>query len=419
MANVFEKPEKFAATALGILKKEIKGAGLFSLKLGKSDFAGAKNDTVSIKRPPILRAYDAGFRSRNARVISDIVQSKIQVTLTRFPASEVALSPEEETLDEVNYVSDVQAPQVRALVEDFDETIAATLAGADFVYEVTYDPNAGEASAAAAKVSDARKVASRARKYFQDAHVPLAGRYWLVGSAVAESIRDTTKLLDVDTSGLPEALREGVVGKLSGFMIVEWDSLDEDESYFAHSTAVALATVAPVVPNGAKAGASIAAQGLAVTQIWDYDPSDKSDHSTVHTFTGANVVEDPEIGPDGNILLVDGQPQMEFVRAIKVIYIPVGETDSGNGSAVYTVEITGDPTGGVWTLTVDGEETDDIDFDATNTEIAAALNAIDGVLGATVTGTTEKTVTFTERVVLTGDDALTGGTTPGVTVTAV
>ena len=324
MANVFQKPEKFAATALALLQKEIKGAGLFVHKFGKADYSGAKGDVVNIKRPPILRARDAGFRTRNTLIVDDIVQSKIQVRLDKHPYSRVGLSPEEATLDEVSYVRDVQAPQVRALVEDFDESIAAALGGATFAHEVNYNPD-GVGIAA-----DPRKVARRAKRLLDSSHVPSSGRYWLVGSAVSESIASLDKLLEVDASGLPEALRDGVVGRLAGFVIIDWPSLADDESYFVHETAVALSTVAPVVPNGAAAGASIAAAGLAVTQVWSYGDDTMQDRSTVHAFTGADVVTDPQIGPDGRVVIESDEVQFEFVRAVKVNFTEPDDSGLSN-----------------------------------------------------------------------------------------
>ncbi len=321
MANVFEKPDKFAATALEILQREIKGAGLFVYKYGKADYVGAKGDTVMVKRPPILRARDAGFRTRNTLVVDDIVQSKISVKLSKHPYSRVELSPEEATLDEVNYVRDVQAPQVRAIVEDFDESIAATLRAATFVNTVSFTPGT------TGEWSDPRKVARRAKRLLDSSFVPASGRYWLVGAAISEKIATVEQLLEVDTTGLPEALRDGVVGRLSGFTIIDWPTLADDESFFVHNTAVAISAVAPVVPNGAKAGATIAGTGLAVTQVWDYQSATLADQSTVHAFTGANLVTDPQIGTDGRIKLdTDGEPVMEFVRAVKVNYTaPSGE----------------------------------------------------------------------------------------------
>jgi hypothetical protein len=299
------------------------------------------------------------------------------------------------------------------MLEFFEEVVTDTLAAADFVYEVSYDPT----ETTDLKIGDPRKVASRARKYFQDARVPTSGRYWLVGSGVGEAIRDFDKLLEVDTSGIPEALRDGVVTKLSGFIVVELDVLGENESYFVHESAVAIAAVAPVVPTGAKGGGSVAAQGLGITQIFDYDSAAAKDRSIVEAFCGASVVKDPEVNPDTGLIVLDGSgnPVMDFVRGIKVNF---GEVVSGEGH-VWTSEITGIPTGGTWTLLVDGDETANIDWDATNAEIRDALNALDGVAGVKVTGTGTKTITFTEPVLLTADDALTGGTTPGVTVTKV
>lgn len=336
MANVFQKPEKYAATALALLQREIKGAGLFVHKYGVADYVGAKGDKIMIKRPPILKARDAGFRSRNELVVDDIVQTRIEVALTKHPYSRVELSPEEATLDQVDYVRDVQAPQVRAIVEDFDDSIAAALAGATFVHEVDFKEGAD------GKTGDPRKVAIAAKAKLDSSYVPASGRYWLVGANVSAAVASYDKLLAVDTAGIPEALRDGVVGRLAGFTIIDWPALDDDESYFVHNSAVALSTVAPVVPRGAAAGATVAGQGLAVTQVWDYQSGTLADQSTVHAFTGTSLVTDPKVLKDdkakdtdagtpaqeaGDIEVdSDGKPVMEFVRAVKVTFTE--ETDA-------------------------------------------------------------------------------------------
>lgn len=424
MANIFQKGTKFAQTALALLRRQQKAAGLFTTRYTESDFRGAEGDVINVRRPPVLRARDKGWRNDNAIVFDRLVQSKIQIKLDKHPYSAIELSPEEYTLDEVNYVADVQKPQVDALLDWYEDLIVDALAAADYVFEVTYNPNAGESTAAAAKQSDPRKVASRAKKLFQDAHVPLSGRYWLVGSAVAESIRDYGKLLDVDTSGLPEALREGVVTKLSGFWVVEMDALDEGESYFVHGSAVAVASVAPAVPpQGVHGGGVAASNGIGITQLWDYDSDHLKSRSIVHSFAGSTVVLDPETDENDQIVLdEDDEPQMEFIRGIRVIYVPVGGTDTGNGSAAYTVALTGSPTGGTVTLSIDGTATEALAYNASNADIAEAINAIEGVSGAKVTGGAwpgnAKTVTFTERVTMTGSASLTGGSTPNITVTA-
>lgn len=331
MANIFEKGTKFAATAMELLKRQIKTPTIFKRWYGKADFAGALGDTVNIKRPPLLRARDKGWRTDNAIQVDQIAQSSIKVTLTHFPYSAVELAPEEATLDEVDYVRDVQAPQVQAMGVFFEDLIVDTLREADYVLKVRFDP-----ASSTEKEADARKVASRARKLFTDNFVPTSGRYWLVGSAVAEAIRDTTKLLDVDTSGLPEALREGVVTRLSGFTIVELDALGEFDSFFVHEDAVAIANVAPVVPKGAVGGASITgAGGLAITQVWDYDSTHARDRSIVQSFAGATPVEDPQVGRDKRIVLGgDGKPVMQFVRGIECVFVG-GDPAEWEATAFY------------------------------------------------------------------------------------
>lgn len=107
--------------------------------------------------------------------------------------------------------------------------------------------------------------------------------------------------------------------------------------------------------------------------------------------------------------------------------IPVRSRDL-NGAA-YTFTITGAPTGGTFTLSVNvqgagAQTTAAIPYNASNDTIRDALEALANVANGdvTVTGTTTKTITFAgslrfEVVVLTGSGAgLTGGTTPAVSI---
>lgn len=396
MAHIFEKAEKISGVALGILQRLIVLPGLFTNRYGITDFKGAKGDVVNVKRPAILKARDAGFRARNSIVMDDLVQSRIQVKLTRYPYSGVQLSDEELTLDIENYAQDVTAPQARALAEDFENTIAGVLSGADYVHEVVFNTAGSDAE------KDPRKVAIQARKLLNDSNVPASGRYWIVGSEVSAAISSFEKLLDVNTAGLPEAVREGVVGKLAGFTIVESNALAGDESYFVHNSAVALAVVAPAAPKGATSSGVSVEGGIAVRQLFDYDSDTLADRSILSVFTGGAPVTDPEIR-DGEIVIVDDEVQMEFIRAVKVVF------GAGSGKFSWALAYT-TVTAGSFKLVVDGESTADIAWNATNAEIAAAINDIEGIAGAKVTGTgTAKTVKFTEQVALTvNNTGLTG-----------
>lgn len=410
MANIFVKGQKLAQTALDLLRREVKAPSLFTYKFGISDFAGAEGDVVNIKRPAVLVAREKNWRGDDSITVDRLAQSKIQVGLNKHPYSAVHLQPEEETLDGIDYIRDVQAPQVRALLEWFENLVVGALRAAAFVFGVTFNPSATNGE------QDPRKVAIKARKLAQKAHWPTTGRYWLVGADVSEAISSYDKLLDVDTAGLPEAVREGVVGKLAGFIIVEVDALDPTESYFVHETAIAIANVAPVVPQGAKGGGVAAGNGLAVTQVWDYDGITMKDRSVVHSFAGATAVTDPEFANDGGLLRDENdQVVMKFQRAIKVTF-----GAGGSEKASYTLTITGSPTGGTFTVTIDGQTTDAIAYNASNADIAKEINELTGVSGAQVSGGTfpgnAKTLTLNERATVSATGSFTGGTSPAITV---
>jgi len=410
MANVFQKGTKFAQTALALLRRTIKLPQLFVHRYGVADFRGAAGDVINIKRPPLLRAREKGWRSANAIVVDDLLQSKIQVPLNSFPYNAVHLSPEEATLDEVEYVRDIQNPQVIAIGEFYEELIGNALRGAPFVFEVVYNPSGSGG------VEDPHKVALRARKHFTDARVPTGGRFWLVGSSVSEAIAGHKDLKEVDTSGLPEALREGVVGRLAGFVIIEVDVLEEEESYFIHETAIAIAQVAPVLPRGAVGGGSVNGPGgTAITQVFDYDSVNAKDRSIVMAFAGAVPVLDPELDDEGKIVTNNGEPVMDFFRAVRVVF---GAPESAESFA-WTRASTGTISGGTFTLSVDGDETAPIAHNATNAEIRDALNLLDGVAKVKVTGGSTKTITFKESVLLEIDDDALTGTDPVMTVTKV
>lgn len=94
-------------------------------------------------------------------------------------------------------------------------------------------------------------------------------------------------------------------------------------------------------------------------------------------------------------------------------------------SQVDTLTITGAPTGGTFTLTVGGQTTSALAYNATAAQVEAALQALStvGANGVMVTGTQlpagSQTVTFAPgaAVTMTHTDSLTGGTTPAVSIT--
>lgn len=110
-----------------------------------------------------------------------------------------------------------------------------------------------------------------------------------------------------------------------------------------------------------------------------------------------------------------------------IVQQPSADTGVAPTNEVQTVTVTGSPTGGNFTLTFDGDETDDIAHNATAAVVKAALEALDsiGTGNVRVTGSAGGpwTVTFVNDLggqnvaAMTATAALTGGSTPAVGVT--
>lgn len=102
---------------------------------------------------------------------------------------------------------------------------------------------------------------------------------------------------------------------------------------------------------------------------------------------------------------------------------------TGGTNEIQSVAITGVPTGGTFTLTLNGQTTAPIAYNATATTVSAALIALSNVTPTDVTTaggplpTTAVTVTFagaysfSDVPAMTATSSLTGGTTPAVVIT--
>lgn len=156
------------------------------------------------------------------------------------------------------------------------------------------------------------------------------------------------------------------------------------------------------------AGQKVSARA-AVIDIFDFDDM---------TVKERYVIPRLEISPDGDRVFANsdiaGFPFMSEVIGDYTVLESIGTTKT-----VWNVTLNGAPTGGTFSLTVNGSTTAPIGFNAAASAVAAAINALSGVTGVSgvvASGTGPYVVTFLTPVVLTGTSALTGGSTPSVTV---
>lgn len=284
MANVFLKAEKILQTALSLLQREIVLPALVT-RYGQADFAGAKDDTITLRVPAILTARDYEWRTRNsAIVVDDITETSVDVTLDTHPYSAVAITDEQLTLDIVSFAEQILRPQVRAVGERLENLIAVTLGGAVVPADAEVAHTIG--------TTDGYTTAVRARKILNVHNVPMADRVLLLGANLEEDFLNSDHLTLVDQSGSDSALRDGTLGRILGFTVVTSNAIDPDIGYAFNRDAIAFGNVAPVVPDGVTAGASESVAGLAMRWIRDYDPNYLRDRAVVSAFAGAASVEE-------------------------------------------------------------------------------------------------------------------------------
>src|SRR5690606_27826443 len=145
---------------------------------------------------------------------------------------------------------------------------------------VTWDPENTYASVLAA------------RKVLNLNHVPAGGRYLLVGSDVEEQLLLDNRLLSVAESGSDGALRDAMVGRVSGCSVVASTVIDPASAYASVPSAFIMVTRTPVIPAGAAWGSAASHAGYAMRWIRDYDASKLRDRSVVNTFMGTKAVFD-------------------------------------------------------------------------------------------------------------------------------
>lgn len=314
MANEFLSAERIVAQGLGLLRRELILPRMVQ-RLGIADFRGAKDDTVNVRVPAILNAREYEWRTRNNPIVVDeIIEESIPVTLNKHPYSAIAITDEELTLNIRDWGEQVATPQTIAVAEKLesyiaDAIIAANYAHAAIDFEESADP-ASQASPFYNALVDARKV-------LNDAKVPAAGRVVALGSSVEAAALKEPGFRRVDQSGSTDALREAIIGRAAGFTVIgNVQSLPEGFAVAFHPSAFAFANVAPEVPAGATAGATLVFDGLAMRWIRDYDSPYLRDRSVYSAFAGAASVED---GRDDH-----GQLNGTNIRAVTFNFIPAG-----------------------------------------------------------------------------------------------
>ncbi len=200
------------------------------------------------------------------------------------------ITDEELSFDLEDFATQITEPQTVSVATGAEDELADAMNALEADAEIEF--------AATADVDDTKAVILAARQAITEGLVPAGMRYAAVSPSIATRILSVPDFVKVNESGSPSALRDAIIGRLSGFTFVESPGLDDDTAVFYHRSGFVLGNKQPAAPRGATSSAGVISEGLAIRQIFQYDPDVLSDASVLSTFAGASVVYEDESETD-------------------------------------------------------------------------------------------------------------------------
>lgn len=286
MANTFVDPTQVVATALVLLRDDLALASTLNRDY-EADFGGGKGATVNVRVPATLKARRRALDAGTPIVLDNITEDTVPVALTTMSYSAVPVTDEDLTLRVEDFARQVLAPQTQAIAEDVENLVVSTFQALPEDATVAYD------------AANPAATFTALRKALRDMGVPQSNLYAAVGTGVYADLLGAAQITDASMSGSTAALRDGQVGKVRGFTVIEDNRLADDEIVAYHGDAFTLAVRAPKVPSGVAHGETMSAEGFAVRWITDYDSDVLEDRSIVSTFLGCQAIPMKHLRADG------------------------------------------------------------------------------------------------------------------------
>ncbi|QXO14541.1 major capsid protein [Arthrobacter phage Kaylissa] len=276
MANTFYTAEQVAKVAVAMATQDSYLGALVNRNF-ENDLlgGGGKGRTVNVRVPSALIARSRGIDDVTTSIVLDsLTETTVPITLGEHIYNAVGLSEGDLTLNLEDFSKQVLSVQVDAVVDAVEQEVADALAGIALDTAVKWDE------------ANPVKTFTAIRQILRKRGVPQTGLNVVVGTNVYGALLDAKAITDASESGSTAALRDGNVGQIRGFQIVESTRVDDDEIIAFHRDAFTLAVRAPIVPQGASFGQSVSAGGYSLRYLRDYDVTKTMDRSLVSTFAG-------------------------------------------------------------------------------------------------------------------------------------
>lgn len=284
MANTLWTPEQAARSTLAALRWLTTLPRTVRQDFSQ-EFVAGRGQTINVRKPISAgTAHTYGPTQRAARTaitFNELTETWVPVTMDTQVYNAIRLPDDFATFNLESLERQVLRPQAESVVDELTAPLV--------------DEMEAIASAAgleiAANGANALAVVTKARRILNERKVPFADRYLAVGTGVAEQLLNLDQLTKVNEAGTDGALREGIIGRLRGFTVIEDPALEDDFGVAYHRDAFAHVTRPSRQPEGAAKSATVAQDGYALRWIQHYNPLQLEDQSVVDTFVGATTLD--------------------------------------------------------------------------------------------------------------------------------
>jgi len=222
MSNTFITADMIAREALPILRNNLVMANLVHTDFS-ADFA-EMGDTVQVLKPANFTAIE--FDGDLTGQYQDVVESKVDVSLDTIATVDMKITAKQRTLNIRDFTAQIINPAMEAIAQKIDSDIMGLYADIPYFYGTS------------GTTPDALDDITGARKILNINKAPMAQRRLVIDSEADAKLNSLDALVGVDKSGSALALREAILGRVSGLDMY----LDQNIPEHAAGTFVAVAS---------------------------------------------------------------------------------------------------------------------------------------------------------------------------------
>ena len=296
MANTLITPSVIASAALPTLYNTALLLPLVNRDYD-SEFTGKQGDTITVRTPASFTVNE--FNRGTGIVLQNATEGSFTVTLDTLPDVSFAVTAEELTLKLDRFEERLLNPAMEAHAQWVDGKIAEQLVDA-----AESAGGGGTVTGTGSSAGDQQKAFRAARRVLTRNKLPFTERYSVLSPEGNEAITGDSLVVQANTSGSTEALREGGVGRLSGFDLFEsqvfglglqqgagTDAGQADGVAF-HRSAVAAVTRTLQAPMGLSPSQYSVKEykGLGLRVVYAYDNNKKQDAISIDALFGVSTI---------------------------------------------------------------------------------------------------------------------------------